>query len=262
MVWQAAVRYQRTAKKYEKVFVITFKNRQALYEGCEIYEHDEQLLNADFGISSVPANKIERLVSECTHHFNISEPFELFTPNRFLSLPCRLKRQLKNDLLHKKFYAKPVNNKQFDIAFHFRSFERSGDTQPKSFPREKADKLVEMCISNNLRVCCIGAPGYSYVPPNAENRQSDNMKVTIAHLCASRLVVGGSSAPMHLALLCGLPIVVWIGLPGDKRYFTVSNPFRAKVFMVTDKTFDPEIQQICGSITNAISDIARVGSKR
>jgi ADP-heptose:LPS heptosyltransferase len=241
--------------------VITFENRSILYEDCEIYAHQEQLINADFGIGKVSEGKIEQLVSECVCHFSISEPFDLFTPNKFLSLLFKLRRKFKSDLLHKRFYAVPIDNKRFDIAFHFRSFERRGDIQPKSFPHEKADQLVEMCTSHGLRVCCIGAPEYSYVPPKAENRQSNDLSTTIAHLCASRLIVGGSSAPLHLAQLCGLPIVVWIGLKGDDRYFTISNPFHSSVFMVTDKTFNPQVHQIYGAIEKAMSNISNIDGR-
>lgn len=256
MVWQAAVRYRRITRQYEKVYVITFKNREFLYEGCEIYAHQEQLINADFGVSKIPKRKINHFVRACVNHFGITEQFDLFTPNKFLSFPSKLRRKFKNDMIHKKFYAEPVDDKRFDIAFHFRSFERPGDAQLKSFSHAKADRLAELCISDNLQVCCIGAPEYSYVAKKAESRQSDDLSKTIAHICASRLVVGGSSAPMHLAALCGTPIVVWIGtVPGDNRYFTFGNPLGTKVFMASDKTFEPEVNEIYNTIKYALSQI-------
>jgi hypothetical protein len=252
MVWQAAVRYRRILGRYEKVYVITFRNRDALYEGCEIYAHQEELINADSGISKSPQEKTDRLVGACVKHFGITEPYDLFTPNKYISRLYGLRRRFKNDMLHRKFYMEPVDDMRFDIAFHFRSFERVGDKNPKSFPHNKADQLVELCVSNNLKICCIGAQGYSYVAKKAENRQSDDLSKTIAYMCASRLVVGGSSAPMHLAAICGIPIAVWIGIPGDDRYFTIGNPLHSKVFMVTDKTFAPEVDEVYNTIKQAI----------
>ena len=242
MVWQAAVRYQRISKQYQKVYVITFRNREILYENCEVYPHDHELINADFGIGRVSEEKISKLVHACVNHFKLNVPFDVFTPNRYLSFRQKLGRKFRSDLMHRKFYVDNVENQRFDVAFHFRAFERPGDKIPKSFSQEKADRIVDLCRSYNLRVCCIGAPGYSYVAPGAENRQSNNLSTTISYICASNLVVGGSSAPMHLAVLCGVPIVVWIGSPpGADRYWTYGNPFQSRVFLVTDKTFDPEV---------------------
>lgn len=258
-IWQAAVRYQRISKCYEKVYVITFKNREYLYEDCEIYPHNEELINAGFGINKVPQEKINQLLDSCIDYYAIKEKFDLFTPNKFLSKFFRLKRKIKNDILHRKFYSDPIDDKYFDIAFHFRSFERDGDDfSPKSFSPEKADQIAELCKLHGFSVCCIGAPGYSYVAKGTENRQSHDLLTSISYICVSRLVVGVSSAPMHLASLCGIPIVVWIGSPpGANRYFTTTwNPFNSKVFLVTEKTFNPSVEEIFCTINNAISQIS------
>jgi ADP-heptose:LPS heptosyltransferase len=254
LVWQAAVRYRRITHRYEKVYVITFKNREVLYEGCETYAHDEKLINADFGIGKVSREAIDKLVRGCVKHFGITKPFDLFTPNQYLSFGLKLKRQFRNDLTFRKFYFPAADEKRFDIAFHFRAFERPGDEKPKSFPQQKADRLVRLCRAKNLAVCCIGAPGYSYVAEGAENRQSSNLATTISYICASRVVVGGSSAPMHLASLCGTPIVVWIGSPpGPDRYFTFGNPFRSEVFLVPEQSFNPSVEAIFESVMRALS---------
>jgi hypothetical protein len=61
---------------------------------------------------------------------------------------------------------------------------------------------------------------------------------------------------MHLASLCGIPIAVWIGSPpGADRYFTYGNPFYAKVFLVSEKTFHPEIEEIFGMVKYALRDL-------
>lgn len=249
MLWQAAVRYQRISKKYEHVYVITFKNRECLYEDCKIFAHDEQLIKSSFGISRVPEKKGKVLTQACVDHFAIKGTFDLFSPNTYCSLPYRIRRKIRKDLMHRKFYFPPVDNRRFDIAFHFRSFEREDDSGVKSFPIEKAAHLVELCKGLGLDVCCIGAPGYSYVAEGAENRQANDLSRTIATICASKLVVGGSSAPMHLASLCEVPIVVWIGPPADiERYLSYWNPFHSKVFVVTDEKFDPDVSMVTGKI--------------
>jgi len=254
MVWQAAVRYQRISKKYDNVYVITFKNRECLYENCKVFSHDEQLINAGFGISKVSEKKIKFITQACVDHFAIKEIFDLFSTNTYCSLPYRISHKFRKGLIHRKFYLPSEDNKRFDISFHFRAFERKGDTGIKSFSTEKADILVKLCKSQGLEVCCIGAPGYSYVANGAENRQSNDLAQTIATICASDLVVGGSSAPMHLSSLCGTPIVVWIGdPPGASRFFSsIGNPFNSTVYLVTGETFNPSVEQILETINQAL----------
>ena len=117
MTWQAAVRHQRISKKYEKVYVITFKNRECLYENCKIFAHDEKLINASFGVARAPKEKIELLTQACVDYFAIKEKFDLFTPNTYCSLPFRIAHKFRRGLIHRKFYLPPEDNERFDIAF-------------------------------------------------------------------------------------------------------------------------------------------------
>ena len=257
MVWQPAVRYKRIKEKYEKCYAITFKNHKYLYEGCEVFDHQQKLEDAKFGFTLTPLEIINDLVKKCIVHFNISEPFDIFTPQQYVSLKSRIKRKLKiRDALHRNFYISDPKLDDFDIGFHFRSFERAGDIKGKSFPSDKADKLVAMCSNSHLKVCCIGAPGYSYVARGAINRQAEDLETSIRYMSKCRLIVGGSSAPMHLASLCNLPIVIWTGPPFDaSRYFKSWNPFKSKVFLVTEKDFNPEANDIYACIENAMQNI-------
>ena len=257
MVWQPAVRYKRMRDKYEKCYVITFKNHKYLYEDCEVFDHQQQLMDAKFGFTLPSLEMINDLVKKCIAHFNISEPYDLFSPRQYVSFKSRIKRALKiRDTLHRNFFVSDTNLEDFDIGFHFRSFERAGDIKGKSFPPDKADQLVSMCLNSHYKVCCIGAPGYSYVPKGAINRQSEDLEISIRYMSKCRLIVGGSSAPMHLASLCHLPIVIWTGPPFDaSRYFKSWNPFNAKVFLVTEQNFNPEINDIYACIENAMLNI-------
>jgi hypothetical protein len=256
MVWQAAVRYQRITKKYNQVYVITFKNRECLYEDCKVFTHDQQLINADFGVGRVDKTTLETLTQACVDYFSIKETFDQFSPNTYCSLPYRIAHKFKRGLIHRKFHEPPLDKRRFDIVFHFREFERKDETATKYFSTETADRLVALCKAKGLEVCCIGAPGYSYVAKGAENRQSIDLSQTIATMCASRLVVGGSSAPMHLASLCELPIVVWTGPPFNaERYFTYANPFNSKVFLVTEKSFNPRVEDIFDTINQALEQL-------
>jgi len=256
MVWQAAVRFQRTSKRYRETYVITFRDREILYEDCALFAHDGQLITAEIGIGVASRRTTRKLVRACVEHHGIQGDFDLFTPGDYLSIPSRIMRKVRADKLFRKFRVPPVDDRRFDMAFHFRAFERQIDASPKSFSLDAADALVERCLSRRMRVCCIGAPRYSYVAKGADNRQTQDLSSAIATICASRLVVGGSSGPMHLALHCGVPIVVWISSPpGAERYFTFGNPFGSRVFLVTERTFNPGVEDIFSTIETALAQI-------
>ena len=68
---------------------------------------------------------------------------------------------------------------------------------------------------------------------------------------------------MHLASLCGVPIVVWMTLlpPGSDRYFQFGNPFQSQVFVVTEKT-RAEIAEIFKVVNNALAQTKTIGIDR
>lgn len=70
----------------------------------------------------------------------------------------------------------------------------------------------------------------------------------------SKLCIGASSGPMHMAALCGTPLVVWSGNPGKdrERYDRLWNPFNVKVYWVGD-TWDPEPEQVLEKVKEALS---------
>jgi len=253
LVWQAAVRFYRKKYNYEKVYVITFKGRKPLYENSNLYVHDLKLKDAIFGIPRIEKNVINQYIQQCVEHFNIKENYDVFTPNDLFSLKYRILRKF-----NKKYgleYKKLGEEKEikYDICFHFRHFNRKGDNEDKNLSLSKANKLVEHYVKKGYKVCCIGLPGYSYVPEGAVNCQSDSLEATISTISESRMVVGGSSAPMHLAQLCGKPIVTWINVPeGGKRYTKTWNPFNTKALIVSGKSWNPDIQDIIFNINNLL----------
>jgi ADP-heptose:LPS heptosyltransferase len=146
-----------------------------------------------------------------------------------------------------------------DVAFHFRSLLRE-DLDTKNYPIVYAHDLINRCIAAGIRVCCIGHPQYSLCPGNCDDLRSGNLSETRMALKSIKVVVGGSSAPMHLASLCGLPIVVWWkAAPFDSelrdRYFDLWNPHKTPVFVVSDSTFQPAPKQVFSEIIKVLDSI-------
>src|SRR5437773_4979379 len=91
-----------------------------------------------------------------------------------------------------------------------------------------------------LRVCCIGHPEHSFALDGCDDLRSRDLSETRTALQSIKLLAGGSSAPMHLASLCGVPIVVWRTVRDTEfcdRYLEFWNPHKTPVYIVSDSTF-------------------------
>jgi hypothetical protein len=156
--------------------------------------------------------------------------------------------------LFRKFYEPPLNGQRFDIVFHFRDFERK-DGAEKNLSRSTGAEIVRWATHSGFSVACIGDPDLSYCPPYAVDRRSRNLRDTVSAICSAKLVVGGSSGPMHLSSLCDVPIMVWIGPSADiQRYLSYWNPFRSRVYVLTDKTFKPPADVVVKRITSIFNE--------
>jgi hypothetical protein len=170
--------------------------------------------------------------------------------------PADFSSRINQAFIGKKIY-KPFLNfdgKNFTFAFHFRNFERVS-TENKSYPLEYADYISRWCNDNGYRIAAIGHPELSYCPPGCEDLRSLDLNVGISTIRSSAIMVGGSSAPLHLGALCKKPIVTWIGGGADiERYLTYWNPFGSKVWVVTDKTFIPRPNDVIEVLKLALED--------
>jgi len=244
MEWQGWVR--RLREKYDRTIVISYPNREYLYEGCEFYPHDIELKNSGYAYGTLTKKKSLDIVRKCVRELGIRD-YDWFAPHM-------LRRHIKMLIGrqdHIKFYEPPVDGRTYDIVFHFRDFQRD-DGDLKNYPKRDADEIAQTCKDEGYRIACIGDTSLSYCPPAAYDMRSIELKETVRTISSSKLVVGGSSAPMHLASLCGIPIVLWTGPPFDAtRYFSYWNPLKSKVFLVTDKSFQPGASEVLKVIKTA-----------
>ena len=248
MVWQGFVRAIR--KHYKKVIVISYPSSRPFYEDCTFIPHNSDLTKSGFGMWSITRKQALNLVikhignSTCDAHYDLLLPHDL----------NRVSRLIIGAPIFLRLAAEKQSGNCYDILFHFRDFEREGDVSSKSYPHEEATQLYEMCKSYGFSCACIGHPELSYCPSDCCDLRALNMQVAIDSINNSRLVCGGSSAPMHLASLCAKPIVVWIGHGATlDRYFSYWNPHGSPVFAVTDKTFQPSPKNIFEQIKKALT---------
>jgi hypothetical protein len=201
MEWAGYVR--QLSRKYNRTVVVSYAGHSCLYEGCEFYPHDLKLEASGYWYGSLTADKIRALAASYARGLKLTS-FDWLHPTH-------LNRYTKS-LIGAQLLWPPLERSRceyrYEVAFHFRSLRRE-DLDEKNYPLEFAIDLVRRCSAQGMRVGCIGHPVYSLCPEGCDDLRSADLGDTRETLKTIRLVVGGSSAPMHLASLCGLPIVVW-----------------------------------------------------
>lgn len=252
MSFQGYIRKIRKKYKYKRIVVVSYKSSEYLYEGCEFYPHNFNLEKSGFGLGEYDEDMIKNYLSEVAQKLNFKK-YDIFTPLHI----NRLNKLLLGKQVFKKFYESSILNETLDIVFHFRTIVKK-DGNKKNYDIESIKFISEYCINKGLKIGFIGLPAYSFSLGEEFDYRSEDLRFTISIISNSRLVVGGSSAPMHLAALCGKPIVTWIGKEADiERYYSYWNPFKVPVFVVSDSNWRPPKEDVVQKIDEAFQKLIR-----
>ena len=133
------------------------------------------------------------------------------------------------------------------VLVHCRSIDRCPE---RNWSHGKWD---ELCSRIYTLPHPIGDAQLDYSPGGAYELMDRSLGNTIELLKKASVVIGASSGPMHLAQMCGAPIVVWSGNAGKDRlrYGNVWNHFGTPSTFVAP-TWDPTVDQVYDAITEML----------
>lgn len=228
--WQGYIRNLRP--RYKEVHVITYPGRESLYEDCVVHAHNISLEAAGYFYGNMSSSEITAYAKAKANELHLKN-FDHFHTGL---LPTRFHRRL---LWSQKFirFHEPVDARgDFDIAFHFRAINKIGPDTTKNYNPNLACDLVASCMQAGWRVCCVGHPKFSLCPEGAVDFRSDHVRDAIRGFSNARVAAGELSGPIHLAMLCGTPIVTWV--PGAWRLQGAyrRNPFEVPIHVVDTET--------------------------
>jgi hypothetical protein len=249
MDWQAWVRAQ--ADRYEEVHVITFPGRDYLYPGCRVHHHDVLLEKAGYRYGRLSPQQQAEAARKKAAELGLKD-YDILTQGPLCTnYHRRFLMPAKFELLGKP----PTKESVRDVAFHFRSIKKEGPDQARNYQPEACDRLVALCREQGLSLFCVGHPRYSYCPPGVEDRRSEDLETSAAAISSARLLAGELSGPMHLAQLCGVPILIWADgqwrIEGCKGW----NVFQVPIYVVANNTHRPDPAIAAEQIVKALKDL-------
>ena len=245
--WQAFVR--ALAPAYQEIVVSCRAGNEALYK--------------DFATAFVPHGI--KGVSNCNIVRDIDNPEE----------KQRIQAQIPRDADHLKPLGFQPFHRQLFIPFGTRKAELETDIlfHPRgrafgalrNWDASKWESLLSSPALQHLRIGCIGLKNATLdIEGDYADFRDAPLDRTMDLIASTRLVVGPSSGPMHLASLCKTPHLVWSnrqrwarGLTSREKYERAWNPFGTPAVVMDDEGFNPSVKRVATEISKYLSNGAR-----
>ena len=254
MKWHAHIRY--LAKDYDWVWIFGRPDRMFLYfdfattcwdvgsekTPCDKWKY--KLEEYDSSVEKLCAAKdmMPRIARNAT---NVGNHVDVVTPCKAICEDPKLKQKFIK-------YGKK-GGKGYDILIHDRNANRLGD----KYTGDRRYKHWHSLVGHlkTASIAWIGTEGSAGCSVDAGD---DLRGVSTGNLCDimanSKVIIGPSSGPMHLASLCGLPHIVF----SDKRKWNVGgikttnwnrykkhwNPFKIRCTVIDEYDWHPPVDRV------------------
>jgi hypothetical protein len=204
MEWQACVR--ALVPKYDEVHVLAYPGRDFLYPNCRVHHHSIKLESAGYKHGRFSPYELECIARAKASELGLMN-YDLMG---ILNTCTKYHRKyILRSRFEPLFPNERVGTPNFDVAFHFRQVDKDGPDKSRNYPEAWCERLAELCSKAKLKMCCIGHPNYSYCPDGIEDLRCEDLHSSVKTLGNSRILVGELSGPIHLAQLCGCPVLFW-----------------------------------------------------
>lgn len=230
ITWQAWCR--KKSREFDKSYACSFPDMEPLYKDFATFiPHDHEGRALDW-------HKPENMEKA---HFEIPDDVtDKFVPFK--------KYRVEGEFI--KFGDSQRKGHPFKYLIHARGIGRGS----KDYPIDLWEKIVS------------GLPLYSVASVGTERdhhiRGTEDLRTVglenlMGYLAGATCVIGQSSGVMHLATLCGAPIIVWgdsktyFNETLDIRYKHTWNPFKTPVEFIFDDNWKPDPHKIIDCVSSA-----------
>jgi hypothetical protein len=132
-------------------------------------------------------------------------------------------------------YGKFNEDLKYDIVVHARNIYKTPNRgeyadfdMQRNWSQEKWIELLER--HKGKRIACIGTKSSALAFDGCDNYLNQSLEQTTDLLFSSKLIIGPSSGPMHLAALSNCAVVTWNNAATYERYAYQWNPFNEKLY--------------------------------
>jgi len=232
--WQGYIR--GLSRKYDQTIIIGRPGHKFLYSDfCNQY--------VEFDPRSYQTNGWRCEGKECNLHKSIKH--DKYISGQFdigIFYDGKIFKDTKKLFCKQEFYKYQLNTsgKSYDIIIHARN-KSTGSVRNWSF--QNWEKLIKLLRKSGHKIATIGnSESYSF--KKIDDYRGVTLKKVAKLIYTSKLIVGPSSGPMHLASLCGKKHLVWSTDFNRLRYEEIWNPFKTPVIFYDEGGWDPDYNKI------------------
>lgn len=244
--WQGYIR--SIAHEYDKIIIVSRAGHELLYED----------FMSEFISINIPENALSDswfchgLSQDFVDKYIINIKYDIRIPAKnigFLYYPNGIP-QTSPEFLNQKFikYKSDTLDKCFDIIVHPRNKNLGNE---RNWGKMEWQTLVNL-LSKKFTIGVIGNHE-AFQLDNAEDCRKISIRDTVSLMNRTKLVVGQSSGPMHLASLSGTPHLVWSSEHNRNRYERYWNPFNCPVYFYSEMNWNPTPEFIYNKIIENLS---------
>ena len=233
--WQGFIR--KLSRDYDKTIVIGRPTNEFLYKDfCDEYiKFDPESFQTD-AWKCHNAKSASEIVKNTPHTHYRNGNFDIgmrYTHNGVIDT----KGWFFNNQEYHKY--KNESDLYFDVIFHCRNKSTGSE---RNWGKEQWEELYKL-LPEDLVVGCIGNNEAFHIDGTIDLRNL-YLDELVGILGNSKIIVGPSSGPMHLASLSGLKHLVWSTEYNRVRYEKDWNPFNTEVIFYGDGGWNPDPKKI------------------
>lgn len=234
--WQGFVR--KESRKYDHTTIICRPGHQVLYQDFadEIIEFDPKSYKTEMHRCFEAESHMPLVNSINYDQWIDGTRFNMGYTN------VNGVRKSNHDVFEMQEFFKYQSNKNvqgYDIVMHGRSKSTGNE---RNWSKENWDKLADIC-KDSFSICCIGNEE-AFKIEGVDDKRCVPLEELVGIMSSSKLVVGPSSGPMHLASLCGTKHLVWSINANYHRYTEDWNPLNTDVIFYDKEDWQPNVNNI------------------
>lgn len=226
--WQAAIRHMAKTANFDKIFVSSSPQNEAIYaDFCDEY--------VPYTLNSYKRNGYlcEDYVDDFDHkkYLSCKHTNVIIPPNTRI---CNYNtvRGWVNQPPQKFIKFGNLSADGYDIIFHCRN--RRWNNKSIKFRNWSIDnwELLFSKLGTTYKIACIGTKEESFHIDGTHDLRGIPLSELCDVLRSSKILITPSSGPGHLASLCGCPHLIWSGDNNEARYTKDWNPFKTPCYYI------------------------------